>query len=353
MRPAAAIVNLFALGSVPGAREAELKVFDLWKPRKLSLSAEVLIGIAVAILAILIRAAIEMVVKDVVVFALLFPAVSASTAFAGWRAGLVTFGICQTAAWYFFLPRLNSFAFATPGNAVSLGLTSLILLAMIWFIHRYRTQSALIAALEAERADRLQEALRELDHRTMNNFQLAAGILQIEASDQPLPETRAVLEASAARIAALAIAHRQLGLMQPGDLRRPLKPLLEELLEGLRQMAPPRVTIRSRLDDVNLSHQDALRIGLTVNELVTNALKHAFPDGQGRIDIDVEVRSTDLVLTVADDGVGRAAARRDGSAGRQGSGQKIVAATLKALGAEREEAKGPGTRVRIRIPLPG
>ncbi len=325
------------------------------------------IGGLIAAVALVLRAGIELLVPGVVVFAFIFPAVAAGALLGGWRSGLTVVAICQVLSWYLFLPNLNSFAFDSLGSGVSLVLTTVIEIALIWLIMVYRAALVGLAQAEAARALELQMALAELDHRTMNNFQLAAAVLRSQGAAADDPRTTAALAAASDRLMVLAGVHRSLG--QPGaDLsQRPVAPLLAELIEGLRQHVPDGgIVLRSALAEVSLGHDAALRLGLIVNELVTNALKHAFPDGRGEIVVELAVDAGDLRLTVADDGVGArrgalvapvgaaAAAmlvRRPHAQGA--SGTRLVDSLARALGGTLDRRVGAGTCVELRMPLAG
>jgi two-component system, sensor histidine kinase PdtaS len=86
--------------------------------------------------------------------------------------------------------------------------------------------------------------------------------------------------------------------------------------------------LRVDVDEGDIPFSQAIMIGLIINELVTNALKYAFPDGRaGTIDIRLTPIGTEHVLTVRDNGIGKAAPFPD----RAGFGQRLVKAMAKQL----------------------
>jgi two-component sensor histidine kinase len=95
----------------------------------------------------------------------------------------------------------------------------------------------------------------------------------------------------------------------------------------------------------------AVPFGLLVNELATNAIKHAFPSGTGRIVLSVEQAGDQIELTVADDGVGMK--DKDATKVPEKRGSDYVAIFVRQLGGTivPSELEGPGTTVRIRLPL--
>ncbi len=94
----------------------------------------------------------------------------------------------------------------------------------------------------------------------------------------------------------------------------------------------------------------AVSVGLIVNELATNAVKHAFPSGGGRIYLSFDRRDDDVLLIVRDDGVGHDQARNSGV--RSGLGSRYVEAFVKQLGATMARALGTsGTTMTVKLPL--
>ena len=107
------------------------------------------------------------------------------------------------------------------------------------------------------------------------------------------------------RVAAVAQVHRR--LYTSHDLKSVLlNQYLEALLEDLRRSAEgnrmSRLTLKA--EPVEIDPDRAVAIGIIVNELVMNAVKYAYPDGAGPIHVELDVEGDDLVLSIADDGVG-------------------------------------------------
>lgn len=112
------------------------------------------------------------------------------------------------------------------------------------------------------------------------------------------------------------------------------------------------VTLTIRLARENLPESVLLSVGLIVNELVLNSLRHAFPEGRpGRVRVEGEAANGRLRLRVSDDGVGQAAARRGGTVEGSGLGLRIVRLLAGSLGGEVRESGEPGHVVEIELPL--
>jgi two-component sensor histidine kinase len=111
------------------------------------------------------------------------------------------------------------------------------------------------------------------------------------------------------------------------------------------------IQLESRASGVELGLDQAVPCGLIINELVSNALKHAFPGGRaGRIRVELQAADQSVTLTVADDGIGLP----DGDEVRQPKtlGLKIVAGLAAQLGAALTVTRQPGTVWQLTFPIP-
>jgi two-component sensor histidine kinase len=164
--------------------------------------------------------------------------------------------------------------------------------------------------------------LRELYHRTKNNMNVIISMLKLQSSqigDERLQEAFSETED---RILSMSLIHEKLYSSQ--DLANiNLKDYVEDLSKHLLanySVSNSHVSLRFALDDVYVPIDTATSCGLIINELVSNALKHAFPDQRaGRIEIRLSrTQYGEIYLAVSDDGVGLPAdfdARRDGHLG--------------------------------------
>jgi PAS domain S-box-containing protein len=150
--------------------------------------------------------------------------------------------------------------------------------------------------------------LRELYHRTKNNMQVIQGMLSLHAEKLPDAKTREVFEEVAAKIQGMALVHQM--LYQSQNLSQiDFKRYIEELTRLLSQQAHAfhsAVYIETDLRSIQVPVEIAVPCGLVLNELVSNAYKHAFPSGaSGCIRISTrEEADRVIVLEVADNGVG-------------------------------------------------
>jgi two-component sensor histidine kinase/CheY-like chemotaxis protein len=201
------------------------------------------------------------------------------------------------------------------------------------------------AALAAER----EMLLREVNHRVGNSLQIIASLLHLQASSAAQEDVKAALTNAMGRVAAVAQVHRR--LYTSHDLKSVLlNQYLEALLGDLRRSAEgnrmSRLTLNA--EPIEIDPDQAVAIGIIVNELVMNAVKYAYPDGAGPIHVDVGVAGDQVVLAITDDGVGLNAKSDPRSTGM---GQRIVSAMATKLDASVErDPKHAGTRIVLRFP---
>jgi two-component sensor histidine kinase len=200
------------------------------------------------------------------------------------------------------------------------------------------------AALAAER----EVLLREVNHRVGTSLQIIASLLHLQANSSTEDDVKAALTNAMGRVAAVAQVHRR--LYTSHDLKSVLlNQYLDALLEDLRRSAEgnrmSRLTLKA--EPIEIDPDRAVAIGIIVNELVMNAVKYAYPDGAGPIDVDLNAQGDDLELSIADDGVGLNVKSDPRSTGM---GQRIVSAMAAKLDASVERDPGhPGTRIVLRF----
>ncbi|HEX2800449.1 MAG TPA: histidine kinase dimerization/phosphoacceptor domain -containing protein [Phenylobacterium sp.] len=210
--------------------------------------------------------------------------------------------------------------------------------------------------LQEEIAQRIQserDALmltREISHRIKNNLQTFFGLIAEEIRRTPAEYAEGYV-AMQARIGAIAELYDLIS--QSGERETVvLGDYLEEIAHSLAaSLLEPASAIRIEVvaQSATIETARAEPFGLLVNELGTNAIKHAFPGGAGTVRLGLEVIGEELELTVADDGVGFEPVVT-APPGRHGS--DYVAIFVRQLGGAIavESSAGGGTTVRVRLP---
>lgn len=206
-------------------------------------------------------------------------------------------------------------------------------------------------AAEAEASAVLAQAqgqtlLEELRHRSKNDLQLIISMLVMQRRQQTDDQARRGFDHLVDRVAAISMAHNQLA---PGKGGGKIG-LTEYLLALCGNLGQRREDIRIETDltRVEMPHDRAVMLGLVVNELATNALKYAFPEGRsGRIQVTLSTSSSgEGCLHVRDDGVGMGPPR-PGS-----SGTGLVKRLVQQLGGRIDRENLPqGTGFAICFPL--
>ncbi len=211
---------------------------------------------------------------------------------------------------------------------------------------RRRAQAALQTSLQEKTA-----LLNEVHHRVKNNMQVIASLLRLEAHRSQESGTRSVLDEMQGRVRSMALLHELLyrdGSFASVDLGQYLRRLCTETLRTL-QTKPGQIKLELELASVKVSMDQATPCGLLVNELISNSLKHAFPEGRKGL-VKVELQPVEgkeqFQLRVSDDGIGLPAdfeARRKSSLGLQ-----LVADLAGQLGSSLEIGPGASFSLSIR-----
>ena len=194
--------------------------------------------------------------------------------------------------------------------------------------------------------------LREIHHRVKNNLQVISSLLKLHGDKVTDPVARSAFDDSQARVQSIALLHEQLYQSEDlgsVDMGEYAESLARTLLRTHGAVAPAKVRVDGAA--VSLPVDLAVPCGLILNELVTNALKHAFPGDAAReatIEIAMSVDTDDLELTVRDNGVGLPA-DFDLHAKRT-LGMYLVRTLARQLHAELSVAHEGGTRWVLRFP---
>ena len=188
--------------------------------------------------------------------------------------------------------------------------------------------------------DRGNFLLREIHHRVKNNLQTVMSLIRLEAIS---PDVKLRL---ASRIEAMVKVHEEMYHSDQFE-RVQLRPYLTRLVEGIAQSHDADVTLTLDIAPVEITGDRAMQLGLLINELVSNAYKHAFTERRGG---QLEVRLSEpspgrLELVVTDDGPGY---MRDLNARHMGS--RLVEAFASQLGGSVLSQTDGKVRVAVEFP---
>lgn len=197
--------------------------------------------------------------------------------------------------------------------------------------------------------ERAEVLLAEVNHRVGNSLALVVALIRLQISSIDNEEVKHALTEAQARITAIGGMHRS--LYSSDDVRQvEMDKYLSSLMSELRSSLEHRkLSISLDVQDIRLSSDQAVSVGMIVTELVTNAYKYAYPDGDGG-SIRVSFRHSEkgkAVLAVEDDGIGW---QQSDKPKGTGLGTRIVKAMAASLGTSINYApRDNGTRVELTV----
>lgn len=301
-------------------RLASIDITDIARPLP-PVVTECLFGVLCAGFAVLLRAVTDIYLPGAGPFALTVPVILVATLFGRWLSGVICQTLAGLHAWYYVLPIAGSFAFDVPedGPRVFVNLAAGYFSVALAEVFRRTARRAL--------HDR-EVLLIELEHRVKNSFASIAAVMRLQMRDAG-PEARETLLAALGRVESYARAYSHLrfqfndsGSVLLGDYLSDLCKALEQTIAHDRNVA-----FDCRADKTTVPRDKAITIGLLVNEVATNSVKHAFGDRGGKVSVAFETRDGRKVLTIADDGPGMGADN-----GGSGLGRRLIDALAQQAG---------------------
>lgn len=218
-------------------------------------------------------------------------------------------------------------------------------LAVIFTVVVYRQRNKL--AIEKKKTDELLKdkelLLREIHHRVKNNLEVVSSLLALQSAQIDDPNTKDAMLAGQNRVQSIGIVHQKLyqgDALGTIEMKDYFINLSESILDSFG--AEGKVQVEFAMEKLNIDIDTAVPLGLIVNELLTNTLKYAFPDGRdGKVQIRLE-RKTDgvLQLQVSDNGVGK-----NGKVKGTGFGGQLISLLTTQLNGKMREWTDGGTHV--------
>lgn len=189
--------------------------------------------------------------------------------------------------------------------------------------------------------------LKELSHRVKNHLGMIIALLRFKGSRQKDPAAAADFERAIERVHTIAYLHERLYRaddVEHVDVRAYVADICDNLEQSL--LAERHVTLIRELEPFLLHVDQAVPVGLIVNELITNAAKYAFgPGDQGRIVVRLKKRGIRASLTISDNGHGKS------KASKPGVGTKLVRSLASQIGARLKVVSGPGLTYSMTFPV--
>jgi two-component sensor histidine kinase/ligand-binding sensor protein len=197
--------------------------------------------------------------------------------------------------------------------------------------------------------------LNEVHHRVNNNLAVIASLLRMQAEAFPDAQLAEALRGSQLRVESMALIHAH--LYNSVDWRAvkfaDYAAVLAENLFLAYGIDPSRIKLRVEIGPLDLGVDKAIPAGLILNELISNALKHAFPDGRsGFLLIEGRLDHDRVELTVQDDGVGMIGSLGRTPERRKSLGMTIVKVLCSQLKATLEPPRESDAGSRFRLTFP-
>lgn len=208
----------------------------------------------------------------------------------------------------------------------------------------------------AESLAQKETMLKEIHHRVKNNLQIVSSMLHLQQETVDDAAAKSALQNSHDRVTALALVHSFLN-SEDHLATVAIRDYGEQLVKTLVDVYEARqITVITEWDDIEVDIDQAVSCGLLLTELLTNALKHAFPDGRGTVSVSVRrhsVRNGDrgMRLEVRDDGVGLAATGSGEVSLETGLGMTLIHALTDQLTGTLRIDDTDGTTITVVAPL--
>ncbi|CDI10573.1 sensor histidine kinase [Agrobacterium pusense] len=201
--------------------------------------------------------------------------------------------------------------------------------------HRLRQTKEEADRLLIKAKEHAEMMVKEMNHRIANSLSLVSAMIRLQINTLKSQEAETALLETQSRISAIAGVHRSLyntanvGLVS-------LNSYLTSIISDLFQAVPgsSSITVETSLCEVDLNADHAVALGVIVTELLTNALKYAYPDQEGTVRINLSAQDGRFILVVEDDGVG---VKPDSAPRGTGLGTKLIMAMAQNIGARVEQ----------------
>lgn len=179
--------------------------------------------------------------------------------------------------------------------------TERILVSLIDISDRKKAENEIKSSLKEKEA-----LLREIHHRVKNNMQIISSLISLQSAEVSDEKLVSLYKETENRIHSMALVHEN--LYQSHDLSHiGLSQYVQNLVEDLIYSYGVSNAIETEIEvpSIEVNLETAIPLGLIINEMVSNSIKHAFPDKKGKIMVKLEIDSDEnLILMVSDDGVG-------------------------------------------------
>jgi len=215
------------------------------------------------------------------------------------------------------------------------GLGLIIISILSLFLFRQKEKQKLLIQQLSKSKDQIQLLNRELNHRVKNNLTFMTSLLEMQGRRSDSQEVKTALRESESRLKALALVHSQL-FKSESDTEVNLKYYLQEVTAHLQEIFMNKeksIHFQTSFSDHQINAEDAMRLGLIVNELVTNSVKHAFSQvADPLISIETYINSQGSLALKYEDNGPHSGPELDENTQNESLGLKLISLLRKQLG---------------------
>lgn len=189
--------------------------------------------------------------------------------------------------------------------------------------------------------------LKEIHHRVKNNLEVVSGLLALQSAKMEDPTMQEVMLASQNRVHSMGILHQKLYQSEHLafiEMKNYFENLCINILDSYNESE--RIKVNVEMKELELDVDTAVPLGLIVNELLTNSLKYAFPNGEkGNIELSLShLNEEDFQLKISDNGVGKPI---DAEVKGTGFGTQLVELLTRQIDGQLIQEISNGTMIQI------
>ena len=236
------------------------------------------------------------------------------------------------------------------GQVIGLIVFSVIILGLLFGLYRLYRKSKLQQIAINNNLEEKSILLKEIHHRVKNNLQVISSLLNLQGKHVEDANAKSVLKDGQNRVKSMALIHQRL-YQNDNLLGVGVKEYFERLIRNLfntYNIEEDSIQLILKIEDLQLDVDTLIPLGLIVNELISNALKHAFPSKQdGIIHVTLVENENALFLNVKDNGVG--SDRLENISANGSFGFRLIRTFSNQLDAKVEIESNKGTSINIQI----
>jgi len=249
------------------------------------------------------------------------------------------------------ISRQNTMQWAISGIALLLGLILFLLYRNFRQKQKSNTELRATNDLLEKKNKENELLLKEIHHRVKNNLQTISSLLNLQSAGITDANALEAVQESQSRVRSMGLIHQKLyqgDQLATVEMKDYFKTMGETLFYAFG-MKEQQVALNVNMEEVGLDVDTAIPVGLIVNELVTNALKYAFPEGRhGTVEISLQAQDDNtLTLRIKDDGVGLHPTQNQSK--DNGFGTRLVQLLTLQLDGQLQESAKDGVETVIRF----